>query len=268
MSRLSLALDTPDLAQHYEQASVDRQFKAGKELIERLQIKPGQQVLDIGAGTGLLAEHVAGIVGKTGSVTAIDPLPLRIEIAKRKARANLSFAVGDAYKLDGLAPESFDAIYLNAVFHWLPDKRTPLKSFLRLLKSGGRLGISTGSKDHVARLQAIKAEVLSRAPYNEHLQPEAGVSHRVSAGELGGLFEETGFRVVSIDVVPNTTLHATPEAAIEHSQASSFGNFLGHLPANLRDQAKAEILRELEKFRTPEGYRQDGARIFAIASKP
>jgi arsenite methyltransferase len=268
MSRLSLALDTPDLAQHYEQASVDRQFKAGKELIERLQIKPGQHVLDVGAGTGLLAEHVAGIVGKTGSVTAIDPLPLRIEIAKRKARANLSFAVGDAYKLDGFSAQSFDAIYLNAVFHWLPDKLGPLKSFFRLLKSGGRLGISTGAKDHVARLQAIKTEVLSRAPYNQHLEPEAGVSHRVSPSELKGLFEEVGFAVSSIEVVPNVIVHASPEAAIQHSQASSFGNFLGHLPETLREQAKAEILRELEKYRTPEGYRQESARIFAVASKP
>jgi arsenite methyltransferase len=101
MSRLSLALDSPDLAQHYENASVDRQFKAGKQLIERLQIEPGERVLDVGAGTGLLAEHVAGIVGNAGSVTGIDPLPLRIEIAKRKALANLSFAVGDAYELNG-----------------------------------------------------------------------------------------------------------------------------------------------------------------------
>jgi arsenite methyltransferase len=268
MSRLSLALDTPDLAQHYENASVDRQFKAGKQLIERLQIEPGERVLDVGAGTGLLAEHVAGVVGKAGSVTGIDPLPLRIEIAKRKARANLSFAVGDAYELDGFDATSFDVVYLNAVFHWLPDKRTPLQSFFRLLKPGGRLGISTGSKDHVARLQEIKVDVLSRPPYSQHLAPDAGVSHRVSPSELRGLFQQTGFQVVSIDVEPNSILHASPEAAIEHSQASSFGNFLGHLPENLRAAARAEIVRELEKFRTPEGYRQDGSRIFAVAKKP
>lgn len=268
MSRLSLAFDTPDLAQHYEQASVDRQFKAGKQLIERLQIQQGAHVLDVGAGTGLLAEHVADLVGKSGAVTGVDPLPLRIEIAKRKARTNLNFAVGNAYDLGGFSAGSFDVVYLNAVFHWLPDKVAPLASFFRLLKAGGRLGISTGSKEHVARLQAIKSEVLARAPYNQYVEPEAGVSHRVSAAELRGLLEQTGFEVSSIEIVPNVIVHASPEAAIQHSQASSFGNFLGHLPENLREQARADILRELEKHRTAEGYRQESARIFAVARKP
>ena len=268
MSRLSLVLDTPDLAQHYEEASQDRQFKVGKELVKRLELKTGHRVLDIGAGTGLLAEPAARQVGASGSVTGIDPLPLRIEIAKRKARANLSFAVGNAYELDGFAAESFDIIYLNAVFHWLPEKLGPLSSFFRLLKSGGRIGITTGSKHHVARLQAIKSEVLARSPYNQHVEPEVGVSHRVSAGELGGLLEQVGFHINLIEVVPNIIVHASPEAAIQHSQASSFGNFLGHLPESLREQAKAEILSELEKLRTPEGLRVESGRIFALATKP
>jgi arsenite methyltransferase len=268
MSRLSLALDTPDLARYYEQASVDRQFKAGRQLIERLRIKPGEQVLDVGTGTGLLAEYVADIVGVAGAVTAIDPLPLRIEIAKRKARANLTFAVGDAYALDAFAAASFDVVYLNAVFHWLPEKRSPLGSFKRLLRPGGRLGIVTSSKDHVSRLEQIKTEVLSRAPYAQHLLPGAGTSLRVSASELRGLLEEAGFVVEAIELEPTRIQHATPEAAIAHSQASSFGNFLGHLPAELRAAAEAEILQQLEQFRTPQGYLHQGARIFARASKP
>src|SRR3954453_18924091 len=103
MSALSLNLDTPDLARHYEQVSVTRQLEAGRFLVERLRIGPGEHVLDVGSGTGLLAEHGANIVGSGGSVFGIDPLPLRIEIAKRKARSNLSFAVGDANRLDELA---------------------------------------------------------------------------------------------------------------------------------------------------------------------
>jgi len=73
MPRLSLALDTADLAEHYEQASADRQFRFGQTLVAELGIKPGHRVLDIGSGTGLLARHVAELVGPTGRVEGLDP---------------------------------------------------------------------------------------------------------------------------------------------------------------------------------------------------
>lgn len=267
MSGLSLSLDTPDLARHYEDVSADRQLKAGKLLIEKLALRPGEDVLDVGSGTGLLAAHVAELVGPSGLVTAIDPLPLRIEIAKHKARLNLSFRVGDAYELGGYDDASFDVIYLNAVFHWLPEKRGPLSSFHRLLKSGGRLGITTGAGEQLGTLQAIRKRVLARPEYAGFPESKAGVAHRVTAAELRQLFESTGFAVRSLEVVPHVTVHASPAAAIAFSQASSFGNFLGHLPPELRAAAEADLTRELEAFRVPEGIRLEGARIFAIAHK-
>jgi len=84
MSSLSLKLDTPELAQQYEKFSADRQFVAGKTLVAKLGVRNGERVLDVGSGTGLLAEHAAKLVGPTGSVVGIDPLPHRIDIARRK----------------------------------------------------------------------------------------------------------------------------------------------------------------------------------------
>jgi arsenite methyltransferase len=171
MSALSLSLDTLALAEHYEKASVDRQFVAGKLLIEKIDIQPGQVVLDVGAGTGLLAAHVSGVVGQAGRVVAVDPLPLRIEIAKRKARPNLTFLVGDAYDLSNFSDAKFDVVYLNAVFHWFPEKKRPLSNFNRVLKRGGRLGISTGSKDHPSPVHAILSRVIEREPYRASVLP-------------------------------------------------------------------------------------------------
>src|SRR5262245_32614627 len=153
MSTVSLTLDTQELAHHYEQVSAAHQFKAGQMLIAELAVAPGEKVLDVGSGTGLLAEYVAGLVGPTGSVVGIDPLPLRIALAQQKERANLSFTVGTAYDLHEFPEAGFDVVYLNAVLHWLPDKSGPLREISRVLKQGGRLGISTGSKDHSNQLQ-------------------------------------------------------------------------------------------------------------------
>ena len=267
MSALSLALDTPDLAEHYERASVDRQFKAGKELIGLLELAPGEHVLDVGSGTGLLAQHVATLVGPTGRVVGVDPLPLRIEIAKRKQQPNLTFVVDDAYDRGQFASESFDVVSLNAVFHWLPEKRKPLANFRRILRPGGRIALSTGSKDAPNRIHDIKRAVLARAPYRDHAEPESGLPHRVSTEELRALLEESGFTVRRLELRSHVTHHPTAEAAVQHAQASSFGNFLGHLPPALRERAEREVLAEVEKLRTPEGIPQGGERIIAVAVK-
>ncbi len=268
MSTVSLTLDTQELAHHYEQVSAAHQFKAGQILIEELAVAPGEKVLDVGSGTGLLAEYVAGLVGPTGSVVGIDPLPLRVALAQQKGRSNLSFKVGTAYDLRDFPEGGFDVVYLNAVLHWLPDKLGPLREIYRVLKRGGRLGLSTGSKDHPNQLEAIKALVLAREPYSRYAEASGGMTHRVSAGELESLLGQTGFEVKKIAVRPHVRHHPTPEAAIEFAEASSFGNFLGHLPAELRTAAREEIKHELEQFTTPEGIRREGARIIAVALKP
>jgi arsenite methyltransferase len=268
MPNISLNLDTEALAQHYEQISVDRQFKAGKILLDALALQPGNKVLDIGAGTGLLAEYAAGLVGAEGAVIGIDPLPLRIQLAKRKTARNLSFEVGEAGNLRGFAEASFDVVYLNAVFHWILDKPKSLSEIFRVLKSGGRLGITTGSKDHANLLQTIKARLLSREPYASHPEGLKGISRRVNAAELGHLLNEAGFIAERIDVRPNVHFQPNAKAAIEFSQASSFGNLLGHLPLKLQEAARAEIERELEALRMEDGIRFEIVRIIAVAVKP
>jgi arsenite methyltransferase len=267
VSTLSLTLDTLDLARHYEDVSSNRQFKAGKILVEKLGIRTGDRVLDVGSGTGLLAEHVAALVGSSGAVVAIDPLPLRIEIAKKRAAPNLVFRVGDAFDLGGFADATFDAVYLNAVLHWLPEKSGPIGQFHRLLAAGGRLGITTGSKEHPGPLQTIRKAILAREPYARFPESKAGVAARVSVDELRGLLVQAGFKVRSIELSPNVAVHASADAAIDFSQASSFGNFLGHLPDDLRRAARDEIRKEVEALRTPEGIRFESTRIFAIAVK-
>lgn len=267
MASLSLTLDTPELAQEYEQTSVDRQFKSGKRLIERLTIAPGARVLDVGTGTGLLAEHVANIVGPSGLVIGVDPLPLRIEIAKRKARSNLQFAVDDAFALQQFDSESFDVLYLNAVFHWFPEKLTPLRNFHRLLRSRGQLGISTGSKDHPHLVHDVQRRVLERAPFNAHVQSQQGLPTRVNPDELASLLHDTGFDVQSLTVETRTHVHPDIESTLAHFQASSFGNLFGHLPLDLRERAKGEVARELEQYRTAEGIANTTGHLVAVATK-
>lgn len=268
MSAASLELDTEDLAQDYERVSAGRQYAAGRQLIQDLEVTQGETVLDLGCGTGLLAEYVAAIVGHQGSVVGIDPLAFRIEIAKRRKRSNLKFRTGNAYDLTDFSPDKFDVVCMNAVFHWLAEKREPLRQILRVLKKNGRLGISTGSKENPNPLHSIKERVLSRAPYNQYPAALETVVHRVSVQELTSLLTQTGFELKMIETRPIAQHQPTAEAAIRFSEASSFGNFLGHLPAHLRAPAREEIKRELEQPGVLASISKGRFRIVAIAIKP
>jgi arsenite methyltransferase len=68
--------------------------------------------------------------------------------------------------------------------------------------------------------------------------------------------------------VPHVQFQPSAEAAIDFAQASSFGNFLSHLPPELGRAARAEISAELAQLATPDGIRQESQRLIAIASKP
>jgi len=267
MSSISLNLDNPELAQEYERISAERQFKNGQVLIGELAIAPGERVLDVGGGTGLLAQYVADLVGPTGSVVAIDPLPLRIEIATHKARPNLNFRVGNAYDLSEFPPHSFDVVYLSAVLHWLPEKLEPLRQIARVLRSGGRLGISTGSRNSSSRLHEIKAQILSREPYCHYPESQDGTAFWVTAEELKELLIRSGFEIKTIEERMSEQEFPSAESAIRFSEASSFGNFLGHLPEPIRSQAREAIKQELQRL-MPAGTRRKRLRILAIATKP
>jgi arsenite methyltransferase len=279
MSGVSLSLDTEDLAQRYERISAQRQFRLGQELLRELKLAPGETVLDIGCGTGMLAEYAANLVGPAGSVTGIDPLPLRVEIAERRSAANLRFSVGNAYDLGEVAADSFDVAYMNAVFHWLPEKSAPLRAIVRVLKSGGRLGITTVSPERRSWLHVIRDQVLARTPYDKFPEAQNSPSYRVSGDELEQLLLANGFAIAKLETrvsVRDAAARAqwTPETALDFAEASSFGNFLGHLPPELQASAREEIKRELEQLRArrrpdsvPRETTPRPARIVAVATK-
>jgi arsenite methyltransferase len=267
MPNTTLTNDTSELAQRYDRISAERQFRSGKALLAELEIVPGEHVLDIGSGTGLLAEYVADLTGPNGIVLGLEPLPLRVELAQARARPNLTFKVGNANELEWIADTSFDVVYLNAVLHWLSERQQLVHQIFRILRRSGRLGISAASGEGEGPIRTATLQVLRSAPYIQH---SAKLMHinRVSQPELETLLNTAGFTIKKLELRNSLQHHPTPKAAIEFAEASSFGNYLSHLPPDLRLSARDEIASELQQFVTPDGIPWESTRIVAVAVKP
>ncbi len=263
----SLSLDNTSLALDYERASATRQFESGKRLVEALALRPGERVLDVGCGTGQLAQHIADTVGPEGRVLGVDPLPLRIGMAMARARDNLSFEVGEANDLGRLPDRGFDVVVLNAVFHWLPDKTGPLLGFWRVLRPGGRLGISTALKGHLTEMARLGRAVLAEPPFDRYPRPRESITFRVDADELRALCQTTGFHVLTVEVREHEYRYPDPATLIRFSEASTFGNLFGHLPADLRDPARERLRDRLAALMTPDGIVIHNRRLIAVAER-
>jgi ubiquinone/menaquinone biosynthesis C-methylase UbiE len=268
---VTLSLDNENLAKAYDEVS-DSQFNNGRVLIEKLEIKPGDSVLDVGSGTGRLGRYVSAILGGAGSYVGIDPLEERIKIANEKNQhPNAVFQIGNAEDLRAIVDNSIDVVYLNAVFHWVLNKEVALAEIFRILKPEGKVGITTAAKElkSVAKVRVITDRVLQRAPYDKlvRLEDSTQNQHGLTTTELIALLTQAGFKIKEVQIKEITRKYQTAKDVIRFSEASSFGNYLNHVPDSLREQAKSDIEAELEKHRTEDGVQFNGYTIFAVATK-
>ncbi len=107
-------------------------------------LRPGMAVLDCGCGPGSITLGIAERVGH-GTVVGVDISESQVELGRQSAAdrgiINVSFQQGSTYELP--FPEaSFDAVFSNALLEHLREPSRALREFRRVLRAGGRVGIS------------------------------------------------------------------------------------------------------------------------------
>ncbi len=107
-----------------------------REFLRWLAVPPGRRWLDVGCGTGALAETVLAL-GAPSEVVGIDPSPAYVAFARgRVTDSRARFDVGDALALRA-APASFDAVVSGLVLNFVPEPERALSEMSRVARPGG-----------------------------------------------------------------------------------------------------------------------------------
>ncbi len=156
-------------------------------------MKPGEVVLDLGAGAGFDAFLAARQVGPSGRVIGIDMTHEMLAKARANARKggfpNVEFRLGEIENLP-VADNTADVAISNCVINLSPDKGRVFAEVFRALKPGGRVAVSD-----VVRTADLPAEIASDA------ELMCGcVSGAASVGEVEGWLRAAGFESISVAV--------------------------------------------------------------------
>jgi ubiquinone/menaquinone biosynthesis C-methylase UbiE len=238
-----------DSASAYERYLVPLIFDAGaRDLLDRLQVRPGQRVLDLACGTGIVARHAARRVGSDGEVTGVDVNPGMLAVAREAAAregATVRFEHASADDLP-LPDASVDVACCQQGLQFLADRSAALAELHRVLAPGGRLGLSLcRSLEHqpgyVPLVEALRRHVGEPAAQGMASPFAFGDRDRIRA-----LVDETGFRDVEIHIDVTALRLASPEAFLRGEAASSpLGEVISALDGDVFEALLADLAEGL-----------------------
>ena len=122
---------------------IDRRFAPVVEaLVRRAALRTGEQVLDLGTGTGAVAQRAASIVGRSGRIVGVDISPDMLDLARASA---IKFGLGDLTLIEGRAEAipaedaAFDVVVACLSMMYVIDREAAARQIARVLKPRGRL---------------------------------------------------------------------------------------------------------------------------------
>jgi trans-aconitate methyltransferase len=166
----------------------------GAGVLEWLDAKPGERILDLGCGDGQLT---AKIVAAGAEVVGVDASPAMVKGALGRG---IDARVCNAEALPFVS--EFDAVFSNAALHWVRDQDAMLAGVRRSLKPGGRFVAEMGGHGNVAAILVALTAVLQRYGFGDL---EGGVNYYPSPRGYCERLAAHGFSVEQMQLIPRPT---------------------------------------------------------------
>lgn len=235
------------LAREWDASLYDSQhafvWRHGASLVELLAPRPGERVLDLGCGTGHLAAQIAAAGAE---VVGLDSDPAMLAKA-RAAYPHLTFVQADAR--DFTVPAPVDAVFSNAVLHWVRPPATVVRCVWQALRPGGRFVAEFGGRGNVRHLMAA----IETAIRDCGLTAKLPDWYFPSIGEYAGLLEANDFEVAGAWLFDRPT-PLTGESGLRDWVAMFCPDAAGAVPLDRREP----FFRRLEDAARPALFRDGG----------
>ena len=238
------------------------------ELIARATLAPGERVLDVACGTGLVAFGAAQPVGPEGCVVGVDVSGQMVDAARRRAEdletSYATFTRMDAERLD-LPDGSFDVALCSLGLMYMPDPEQAVREMRRVLRPGGRLALAVwGARSNCgwsALFPIVDAEVATEVcPLFFRLGEQ---------NALARLCADAGFTAIAEHRITATLIYADADEACNAAfvggpVALAWSRFSDEI----RSRVRAGYVSSIEKWRHGNGFRIPGEFVIVAAAAP
>ncbi len=229
----------PNPAEVYESFLVPHLFTPwARDLVARAEPKPGERVLDVACGTGIVVREVLPVVDLNGRVAGVDFSPEMLAVARTRVpgEAPVEWYEASAEALP-LPDAAFDLVLCQQGLQFFPDKPGAIGEFRRVLALGGRVALSVWRTLEHNPVQEAMNEAMVR-----HLgTPTLAMLFSGNAPELEALLSGSGFEDVAIEPVSMTLRFPSADRFVRLSALA--GAAVAPVMAEL-DEAERAILVE------------------------
>ena len=195
----------------------------GLPVVELLAPRAGEAILDLGCGDGTLTQ---ALVDAGAQVTAVDASPDMVAAARARG-IDAGLADGQQLAFDA----AFDAVFSNAVLHWMLDGAAVARGVFRALKPGGRFVGEMGGAGNVRQMRAaLNAELEARG----HALPDHDLQWYPGVEEFTAIYADAGFVDIDARLIDRPTPLPAGPAGWFRTFRSGLMDVLG-IPADERE---------------------------------
>jgi trans-aconitate 2-methyltransferase len=201
----------------------------GREVMERLELRGDETVLDAGCGSGRLTEALRDRV-PDGRVIGVDVSASMIDAARRRLGPDADLRVADLVGLD-FGGATVDAVFSTATFHWIADHDALFRSLRGVLRPGGRLVAQCGGAGNIASVHAAARQASDDPPFRPHFEGWSGPWNFATPEDTERRLHAAGFAEARCWLADRPV---QPEDPREYLRTINLGAHLERLPEDLQ----------------------------------